>query len=63
MPSALPTCADSVNHRREWPWVSESASELLELIRDDYVAHPVSRQIAGADDRPETPGCRFLPEG
>ena len=41
---------------------AESASELLDLIRDDYVAHPVSRRTAGAD-RPETPGCRFRPEG
>jgi hypothetical protein len=42
---------------------AESASELLEKIRADYARHPVSRRIAVADDRPETPGCRFLPEG
>jgi hypothetical protein len=41
---------------------AESATELLDLIRADYAAHPVSRRIAGAD-RPESPGCRFLPEG
>lgn len=39
-----------------------SAAELLEKIRDDYAQRPVSRRIAGAD-RPETPGCRFRPEG
>jgi len=42
---------------------AESPGELLDLIRTDYAAHPVSRRIAGADDRPETPGCRFLPGG
>lgn len=41
---------------------ANSADALLDLIRADYAAHPVSRRIAGAD-RPETPGCRFLPEG
>ena len=39
-----------------------SAAELLDLIRADYAERPVSRRIAGAD-RPQTPGCRFLPEG
>lgn len=41
---------------------AESASELLEKIRADYAAHPVSRRIAGAD-RPQAQGCRFRPEG
>lgn len=41
---------------------AENADGLLVLIRADYNARPVSRRIAGAD-RPETPGCRFLPEG
>ena len=41
---------------------SDSAAGLLELIRADYDERPVSRRIAGAD-HPETPNCRFLPEG
>jgi len=41
---------------------AESADGLLDRIREDYRVHPVSRRIAGAD-RPETPGCRFRPEG
>ena len=41
---------------------ADSADALLDLIRADYAARPVSRRIAEAD-RPETPGCRFLPEG
>jgi len=41
---------------------AKSTDGLLGLIRDDYAARPVSRQIAGAA-HPETPGCRFLPEG
>ena len=41
---------------------ADSADALLDLIRADYAERPVSRRIAGAD-RPETPGCRFLPEG
>ena len=40
---------------------ADSADALLDLIRADYSARPVSRRIAGAD-RPRTPGCRFLPE-
>ncbi len=40
---------------------ADSADALLDLIRADYAERPVSRQIAGAD-RPESPGCRFLPE-
>jgi hypothetical protein len=35
---------------------------LLDLIRVDYAAHPVSRRIAGAD-RPHPLDCRFRPEG
>jgi hypothetical protein len=41
---------------------ADSADALLDLIRADYAERPVSRRITGAD-RPETPGCRFLPEG
>jgi hypothetical protein len=41
---------------------ADSAEDLLDLIRADYAARPVSRRISGAD-RPETPSCRFLPEG
>ena len=41
---------------------ADSADALLDLIRADYAARPVSRQIAGAA-RPETPSCRFRPEG
>jgi hypothetical protein len=41
---------------------ADSAEDLLDLIRADYAERPVSRPIAGAD-RPESPGCRFLPEG
>jgi hypothetical protein len=41
---------------------ADTADALLDLIRADYAARPVSRRIAGAD-RPETPGCRFRPEG
>jgi hypothetical protein len=41
---------------------ANSGDALLDLIRADYAERPVSRRIAGAD-RPETPGCRFLPEG
>jgi hypothetical protein len=39
-----------------------SAGELLEKIRTDYRDRPVSRHTGGAD-RPQTPGCRFRPEG
>ena len=43
---------------------ADSAGALLDLIRADYTTRPVSRQVAsGADDRPETPSCRLLPEG
>jgi hypothetical protein len=41
---------------------ADTAEVLLDLIRADYAARPVSRRIAGAV-RPETPSCRFLPEG
>jgi hypothetical protein len=41
---------------------AENADGLLALIRADYNARPVSRRIAGTD-RPDTPGCRFRPEG
>ena len=42
---------------------ADSAEALLDLIRADYAARPVSRQIAGADHRPQASGCQFLPEG
>ena len=42
--------------------IADSADALLGLIREDYAARPVSRRIAGAD-RPQTPSCRFRPEG
>ena len=41
---------------------ADSPGELLDRIRADYAARPVSMRIEGAD-RPESPGCRFLPEG
>ena len=41
---------------------SDSPVGLLDLIREDYRAHPVSRRVHGPG-RPETPSCRFLPEG
>jgi hypothetical protein len=41
---------------------ADSAEELLDLIRADYAERPVSRRIARAD-RPQTPSCRFRPEG
>ena len=41
---------------------ADSPVSLLDLIRVDYARHPVSRRIAGAD-RPQTPDCRFRPEG
>ena len=38
--------------------------DLRQKIYEDYAANAVSRQVApGADDHPETPSCRFLPEG
>jgi hypothetical protein len=41
---------------------ADSAEDLLEKIREDYRAHPVPRQIAGAG-RPQPLDCRFRPEG
>ena len=41
---------------------SDSPAGLLDLIREDYRAHPVARQAAGTD-RPQPPSCRFPPEG
>ncbi len=41
---------------------SDSPVGLLDLIREDYRAHPVSRRVAGPG-RSQTAGCRFLPEG
>jgi hypothetical protein len=63
-----------ISHPRRAVWLAQrrddrtvlragSAGELLDRIRADYAAHPVSRRTAGTDDRPETPGRRFLPEG
>ena len=62
--STAPSWAGGQAERRDNREVlrSDSAEGLLERIRVDYAAHPVSRRIAGAD-RPETPGCRFRPEG
>jgi hypothetical protein len=42
---------------------ADSPVDLREKIVADYTAHPVSRQVAPGTDRPETPSCRFLPEG
>jgi hypothetical protein len=39
---------------------ADDAQELLVKIRADYAARPVPRRIEA--DRPETPGCRFLPK-
>jgi hypothetical protein len=41
---------------------ADSPHELLDLIRADYAARPVSRRIPGADC-PQVPSCRFPPEG
>ncbi|MGH3418902.1 MAG: hypothetical protein ACRDOD_04795 [Streptosporangiaceae bacterium] len=41
---------------------ADSADALLDEIRADYAARPVSRQIAEAD-RPQPLNCRFRPEG
>ncbi len=40
---------------------ADSADGLLGLIREDYRARPVSRQVAGHPPAP--PDCLFLPEG
>ncbi len=37
---------------------ADSADALLDLIRADYAACPVSRRIAGEDDRPQAQGSR-----
>jgi len=42
---------------------ADSPVDLREKITADYTAQPVSRQVAPGADRPETPSCRFLPEG
>jgi len=42
---------------------ADSADALLDLIRADYAARPVSRQVVpGAPPQP-APGCRFRSEG
>ena len=41
---------------------ADSADALLDEIRADYAAHPVSRRIVEAD-RPQALDCRFRPEG
>jgi hypothetical protein len=41
---------------------AKGPDELRDKIAADYRAHPVSRRTAGSG-RPETPGCRFRPEG
>jgi hypothetical protein len=41
---------------------ADNPVELLDLIRADYAAHPVSRRIAGAD-RPETPRSLLKSQG
>ena len=41
---------------------ADNPVDLLDLIRQDYAARPVSRSVAPGTDRPETPSCRFLPE-
>ena len=42
---------------------ADNPEDLRDLIVADYNANPVSRQVAPGADRPETPSCRFLPEG
>jgi len=41
---------------------ADNPMDLRERIKADYAAAPVSRQVA-SPARPETPSCRFLPEG
>lgn len=41
---------------------ADNPVDLRERITADYTAAPVSRQVADPT-RPETPSCRFLPEG
>jgi len=40
---------------------SDSPVGLLDLIREDYHHHPVSRSVAPGADRPQVPSCRFPP--
>ena len=42
---------------------ADNPEDLRDLIVADYNANPVSRQVAPGADQPETPSCRFLPEG
>jgi hypothetical protein len=43
---------------------ADNPVDLHEEIVADFTANPISRRVApGADDLPETPSCRFLPEG
>ena len=42
---------------------ADNPGDLRDLIVADYNANPVSRQVAPGTDRPETPSCRFMPEG
>jgi hypothetical protein len=42
---------------------ADSADALLDEIRADYTARPVSRQFDGRQPGSGIPGCRFLPEG
>jgi len=42
---------------------ADSADALLDKIRADYAAHPVRRQIAGADDSQPPARSRFTVEG
>ncbi len=42
---------------------SDTPLGLRDLIIADYTARPVSRAVAPGTDRPQAPGCRFLPEG
>jgi hypothetical protein len=42
---------------------ADNPLDLRDLIVADYRANPVSRQVAPGADQPETPSCRFLPEG
>ena len=42
---------------------ADNPVDLREKIVADYTAHPASRSVAPGTDRPETPSCRFLPEG
>lgn len=41
---------------------ADNPVDLRELITADYTAAPVSRQVTDPA-QPDTPSCRFLPEG